>query len=72
MRIYRVEYLAYGGESQGFTFHETEASANAAISSHMKNDDSAPSCAKEHRDVDLTRGGVLSILREWAAHPDNG
>ena len=73
MRIYRNRYSLHGGESQGFSFHTTEVSANAARGTFLRdNADNMPDCEQKVRDVDLTRESVLALLREWASHPDNG
>ncbi len=72
MRIYRNEYKV-DGESQGFEFYTTKAAAGAARTVfERQNAQYDCECIQMHTDVDLTRGGVLSLLRNWASHADNG
>lgn len=73
MRIYRNEYKV-DGESEGFCFFTTRVAARAARNAFHRGraEEGDTECVEEFEDVDLTRAGVLSLLRKWAAHPDNG
>jgi hydrogenase maturation factor len=75
MRVYRNEYKVEG-ESQGFTFHTTAVAAAAARETfrqqYVDESEKDPEVVQDQIDLDLTRAGVLKVLREWAAHADNG
>lgn len=66
MIIYRNHYVGRKRKSKGYTFHPTETSAKMA---------EAPKGTIEVEglkiDVQLTKQGVLDLLRRYASHPNN-
>ena len=69
MKIYRVSYRDVFDEHQGYDYFANKADAKKADASNKENgmrDDI------EEIEISLTKKGVLSLLKQWASHADNG
>lgn len=75
MKVYRVRYTAEGGNSGGFSWHTSRAEAKQAAARAVDEDPREYELWKpeiEHMTVRLTKAGMLSFMRDYASHPDNG
>lgn len=67
MIIWRNHYRGRE-KSKGYTFHPTQASANAAKTEPPKG---TIEVEQDSIDAQLNKTGVFELLRRWASHPNN-
>ena len=75
MKIYRVGYNTNQAASVGFAYFTTKKSAEKSLSDFKKEHSDwvdFGSMNIEVEDVEISKAGILSILNQWASHPDNG
>jgi|GEM_PF-6644621 len=74
MRFYRVHVRSEGGLSAGYLWFTSHKDAWKAKRQHDAQADVELDHADDPESVQIepTRDGILSALREWASHADNG
>lgn len=69
--IYRVHYYSHTHGSQGFSFHSRRRDAEAHARRYSGEDEeNEPTIEK--MPTPKSKEEVLTLLREWAGHADNG
>ena len=73
MRFYRVRYTYEAGTSLGFEWFTNAYRAQVACRDfYSQRKDEDGSATIETVDIQPTKGGILTALKRYASHPDNG
>lgn len=71
MNLYRVCCSTFENSSQGFSWHTSKERAQSALKEfqrcHLEDQSTI-----ERVTIALTKDGVMTALRKYASHPDNG
>jgi hypothetical protein len=75
MRFYQVHMTHEAGESAGYSYHTSKRDAEQAMA-HWRSNDPGPDLDHDASITEIeirpTKAGILSALKRFASHNDNG
>ena len=72
MKIYRASFRDNFHEHQGYEYFTSKAKAEKAQKKHNANQEEENRDSVEEIEFSLTKADIVSLLNQYAGHPDNG
>lgn len=72
MTLYRVHVCTHSESSHGYRYFTSELAAKKFLIALKKDDPEDDNSDWEPIDVLPTKKGIMFLLTQWAAHPNNG